>query len=230
MITPLRTIIVDDDPDVVDIHRQFVDAYPGFVVVGDSSTGAGAMDLISQLNPDVMLLDFYLPDCSGLDVLRKLRSERSHWVEVVAVTAARDAASVREARALGVRYYLAKPFTAAALRERLDEVVQQYSAIRNTPMSGPLDQRTVDRIIANTPAQRTPAPKGLSESTLHRVTVILRSAGAELSAAELAELVGMSRVGARRYLEYLVRHGQAVVEPHYGATGRPVHRYRATNQ
>jgi len=228
MIPPLRTLIVDDDVAVADIHRQFVNAHPGFVVVGESQTGAGALEQIARLVPDVMLLDFYLPDFSGLEVLRRLRSDGSQRTEVIAVTAARDMASVREARESGVRHYLVKPFTATALRERLDEVVQQHAAMRGNGSGGPLDQQAVDRIITRMPAQGAQAPKGLSESTLDRVTAALRSAGTDLSAAELAERIGMSRVGARRYLEHLAARGQAVVEPRYGATGRPVNRYRST--
>jgi response regulator of citrate/malate metabolism len=120
MIGPLRTLIVDDDAAVADIHRQFVDAHPGFVVVGEAQTGAEAVEQITRLEPDVMLLDFYLPDFSGLEVLRRLRISHSHRIEVIAVTAARDLTSVREARASGVRHYLVKPFTATVLRERLD--------------------------------------------------------------------------------------------------------------
>ncbi len=101
--------------------------------------------------------------------------------------------------------------------------------MRGNASGGPLDQRTVDQIIASMPAQRVHAPKGLSESTLNRVTTALRAAGTDLSAAELAERIGMSRVGARRYLECLVARGEALVEPRYGATGRPVHRYRSAN-
>lgn len=229
MIAPLRTLIVDDDVAVADIHLQFVDAHPGFVVVGEAQTGAGAIEQIARVDPEVMLLDFYLPDFSGLEVLRRLRIERSQRIEVIAVTAARDMASVREARASGVRHYLVKPFTAMALRERLDEVVQQHTAMRGSLSGGPLDQLTVDRILTSRPAQRGQAPKGLSESTLDRVTAALRSAGTDLSAAEVAERIGMSRVGARRYLEHLVARGQAIVEPRYGATGRPVHRYRSSS-
>lgn len=228
MTVPLRTLIVDDDAAVADIHRQFVNAHPGFVVVGESQTGVGALEQIARLRPDVILLDFYLPDFSGLEVLRRLRIERRQRIEVIAVTAARDMTSVRQARASGVRHYLVKPFTATALRERLDEVVQEHAAMRGSPSAGPLDQQAVDPIITSTPAFRVQPPKGLSEATLDRVNAALRAAGTDLSAGELAERIGMSRVGARRYLEHLVARGQAVVEPRYGATGRPVHRYRSS--
>lgn len=223
----LRTLIVDDDFAVAKIHREFVDAHPGFVVVGEAHTGATALDSIDRLDPDLVLLDVYLPDFSGLEVLSRLRLERARYTEVIAVTAARDLASVREARANGVRHYLVKPFTASALRERLDDVARQYAKLDSTRRGEPLDQHTVDDILAGSPARRPLPPKGLSAATLEFVTTTLQAAPGDLSASEVAAKIGMSRVGARRYLEHLASTGIASVEPRYGSTGRPEHRYRA---
>lgn len=222
----LRTLIVDDDLAVARIHRQFVDSHPGFTAIGEAYTGAAALDQIERLNPDVVLLDVYLPDFSGLEVLSRLRIERARQIEVIAVTAARDLSSVREARAHGVRHYLVKPFTASALRQRLDEVVRQHTAVHQVARGEPLDQRAVDDIITSATSTRALPPKGLAPATLNLVTTTLQDANRDLSASEVAEQIGMSRVGARRYLEHLVSRGLASVEPRYGSTGRPEHRYR----
>lgn len=228
MSTKLRAVIVDDDIAVAEIHRQFVTSHPAFAVVGEAHSGAEALAQIELLNPDVVLLDFYLPDFSGLEVLRRLRVERGRQPEVIAVTAARDLDSVREARVNGVRHYLVKPFTASVLFERLDEVARQYATMHRGQRGEPLDQRTVDEIIASTPGRYTPPPKGLSDATLQRIAIALRSAEADLSAAELADRVGMSRVSARRYLEHLVNIGRATLAPRYGSTGRPENRYHSS--
>jgi response regulator of citrate/malate metabolism len=227
--TQLRTLIVDDDIDVARIHWQFVASHPGFSVVGEAHSGAEAFGQIERLNPHVVLLDFYLPDFSGLELLSRLRIERGRQLEVIAVTAARDLASVREARAHGVRHYLVKPFTASALFERLDEVAREYATMHRTQHDQPLDQRTVDEIIASTSGRYVPPPKGLADATLQRVAIALQTAKNDLSAAEVAELVGMSRVSARRYLEHLVNLGRATLEPRYGGTGRPENRYRSAS-
>lgn len=227
MTAPLRTLIVDDDFAVARIHRQFVDAHSGFQAVGEAHSGASALEAIERLDPDLVLLDVYLPDFSGLEVLSRLRLERARYIEVIAVTAARDLASVREARANGVRHYLVKPFTASALRERLDDVALQHAKLHNTRRGEPLDQHTVDDILSGVPPRRALPPKGLSAATLEFVTDTLRAAGGDLSASEVAEKIGMSRVGARRYLEHLALSGVATVEPRYGTAGRPEHRYRA---
>ncbi|MEO7006385.1 MAG: response regulator [Terrimesophilobacter sp.] len=224
----LRAMIVDDDLAVAEIHRQFVASHPAFTVVGEAHSGTEALVQIERLNPDLVLLDFYLPDFSGLEVLSRLRVERGRQFEVIAVTAARDLTSVREARANGVRHYLVKPFTASALFERLDEVARQYATINRGQRGEPLDQRTVDEIIASATGRYTPPPKGMSDATLQRIVIALQGAGADLSAAELADRVGMSRVSARRYLEHLVGIGRATLAPRYGSTGRPQNRYRSS--
>lgn len=225
--TQLRTLIVDDDIDVARIHWQFVASHKSFTVVGEAHSGTEALSQIERLNPDVVLLDFYLPDFSGLELLSRLRIERGRQLEVIAVTAARDMASVREARANGVRHYLVKPFTASALFERLDEVAREYATLHRTHHDQPLDQRTVDEIIASSSGRYVPPPKGLADATLQRVAIALQTSKNDLSAAEVAELVGMSRVSARRYLEHLVNLGRATLQPKYGGAGRPENRYRS---
>ena len=226
MRAKLRVVIVEDDLGVALINREFVSSQQDFTVVGEAHTGTEAVDLIENLKPDVVLLDFYLPDFSGLEVLSRLSPDLSSGMEVIAVTAARDVDSVRQARARGVRHYLVKPFMASALFERLEEVARQFDTVRRTSGGRPLDQQSVDAIIASATGRYAPPPKGLSEVTLQRVH--LQGAGTDVSAAELAELVGMSRVGVRRYLEHLVGVGRATLTPRYGS-GRPENRYSAAS-
>lgn len=229
MSSKLRAVIIDDDIAVAEIHHQFVASHPAFVVVGEAHSGQEALEQIERLNPEVLLLDFYLPDFSGLELLSRLRVERSGRLEVIAVTAARDLASVREARANGVRHYLVKPFTAASLFERLDEVARQHATMHRSHHGEPLDQRSIDEIIASAAGRYTPPPKGMSDATLQRIVIVLQAADTDLSAAELATLVGLSRVSARRYLEHLVGLGRATLAPRYGSTGRPENRYRTSH-
>lgn len=226
-MTRLRAIIVDDDFAVARIHRGIVESHPAYIVVGEAYTGRDALEMIARLSPDVVLLDVYLPDISGLDVLARIRQDQSRSIEVIAVTAARDLDTVRTASASGVRHYLVKPFTSSALRERLDSIVDSRKAMKRSASGGPLDQHAVDQILTTGAAlRRTQPPKGYSAATLERVIATLATQENDVSAAELAARIGMSRVGARRYLEHLVTSGQAVVEPRYGSTGRPEHRYR----
>ncbi|MGW4927561.1 response regulator [Agromyces sp. NPDC004153] len=224
-MTGIRVVIVDDDFAVADVHRGFVDAIDGFTVVAVAHTGLEAIAAIEAHRPDLVLLDVYLPDQSGLDVLRRLRAADDR-VEVIAVTAARDLDSVRTARLLGVRHYLVKPFTGAVLAERLEEVRRGITADRGAA-AAPLDQRAVDRMLGTAgPERRAPLPKGLSRPSLDRVAAAFAGLVGDASAAEVAAALGMSRVSARRYLEHLVELGAAEVSPRYGSAGRPENRYR----
>jgi response regulator of citrate/malate metabolism len=68
-------------------------------------------------------------------------------------------------------------------------------------------------------------PKGLSRPTLVAVIEALSSSQEDVSAEGMALQLGLSRVSARRYLEYLVAQGFARLTPRYGAAGRPENRY-----
>lgn len=232
---PVRVLVVDDDFAVASIHRRYVETLPGFVVVGEAHQGSDALRAVEELRPDLVLLDIYLPDISGVEVLRRLRSDATgQQVDVIAVTASREVETVRAAMAGGVVHYLIKPFTLAALQERLiayaaqrrelDQLTGEAGAVR--------DQEQVDRLLAPGAPRHRPAtdlPKGLSAHTLALVETTLRDAGRALSAGEAGDLCGLSRVSARRYLEHLATQGKAQVRPRYGSAGRPEHGYRWIN-
>ena len=84
----IGVLIVDDDFMVAKVHAGFVSALEGFEVVGTASSGAEALAEIARLQPDLVLLDVYLPDMTGLEVLRRLRAGGSP-VEVIVISAAR---------------------------------------------------------------------------------------------------------------------------------------------
>ncbi|MEW1841748.1 response regulator [Nonomuraea angiospora] len=217
-MSDIRVLVVDDDFMVARIHSGYVARVPGFRVVSVAHSGADALTAAAELRPDLVLLDIYLPDMSGLEVLKQL-----HGVDVLMISAARDVPTVREAMRGGAVNYLIKPFTAAALTDRL----QQYADTRRrlTAIGPEARQDDVDRLFGS-PKTAAPMPKGLSAATCELVAETLREAGRDLSATETAELTGLSRVSVRRYLEYLCVAGQAEFRPRYGTAGRPEHRYR----
>ncbi|MFG3194805.1 response regulator [Streptomyces sp. NPDC048208] len=218
---PIRVLVVEDDPVAADAHVLYVGRVPGFVAVGRAGTGAAARRVLDRTPVDLLLLDLHLPDVHGLQLARSLRAA-GHQADVIAVTSARDLAVVREGVSLGVVQYVLKPFTFATLRDRLLRYAEYHAAAGEA--SG---QDEVDRALA---ALRTPAPaalpKGLSAPTLQRVTAVLRNSPTGLTAAGVAESVGISRITARRYLEHLVTTARAARSPQYGQVGRPELVYR----
>lgn len=227
---PWRVLVVDDDPAVAAVHQGYVSRLPEFVSVGVVHRGDDVLPAVRRTAPHLVLLDVHLPDRSGIDVLRELRARRVP-VDVLAITAAREVETVREAMAGGVVGYLVKPFPLGTFAERLRDYARHRERVLAAER-GPLQQSEVDRLLGVAPSpERVPVPaqlpKPLSRRTMDLVASTLESSEAEdLSAAEVAERCGLSRVSARRYLDHLERTGQAVVQPRYGRAGRPENGYR----
>lgn len=230
-----RVLVVDDDFMVAKLHSRYVSALDGFTVVGVAHTGAEALSAARRLRPDLVLLDIFLPDMDGIQVLRELRAaeERdgdTRSADALFITAARDAGVVRAALRAGALHYLIKPFHRSALQEQL----QHVASLRNRLDA--LDearqearQEDVDRIFGTRPPGSRELPKGLAAHTADLVERVLRDHPAGLSASECAEAGTLSRVSARRYLEYFAETGRAEVSLRYGGTGRPERRYRAVS-
>jgi response regulator of citrate/malate metabolism len=217
-----EVLVVDDDFMVADIHRRFVDRVDGFHAVGVAHTGAEALERATALTPDLVLLDVYLPDMTGLDVLHRLRA-RGDRVGVVMITAARELDTVAGALDGGAADYLIKPFEFDQFRDKLDAFAARMDALASAAGA---DQSLIDTLFGTPGAPRVERlPKGLGTETGRLVLAAVAAAG-EVSAAECAELVGISRVSARRYLEHYLGTGELELRLRYGA-GRPERRYRA---
>ncbi len=217
----LRTLVVDDVPAVASLHGRFVAAHPQCELVGTAGTGPEAVAAVRALTPDLVLLDVYLPGFSGIEALRAVRADGTvPQPEVIAVTAARDVDTVRDARMMGVRHYLVKPFTAHELHERISDVIADQK--RQAAAATHLDQVAVDADFR--PTGRRPLPKGLTRETLELVRASLARVEAG-SAADVATELGLSRVSCRRYLEHLADEGSAKRTLDYSTSGRPSTRY-----
>lgn len=220
----IRTLIVDDDFMSASIHRSYIDRIAGFEAVGEAHSGREALELVHRLRPDLVLLDIYLPDMSGLDVLRRLRQDVEAGADVVAVTAAKDVKTLRAAMQGGVVHYVVKPFLFETFRDRLE----RYAALKQRlERLREASQGDVDYLFSLLRVEgRDRLPKGISAPTLGLVVAAARDSECEVSAVDVAERAGISRGTARRYLEYLESLGSVELTLRYGATGRPEHLYR----
>ena len=226
MTSPSReydVLVVDDDFMVARIHTRYLATVDGFRVVDTVHTGTDALAALERHHPDLMLLDVYLPDMTGIDVLRRTRQDFPD-VDVIVVTAARELDTVREAMQGGAVSYLIKPFEYEALGERLKHFRHTRVMLDNAKN---VDQKQIDQLFGLPPEAPTAdkeLPKGLSRQTATAVLELLSPEQA-ISATECAGRIGLSRVSARRYLEYLENNGIAEVSLKYGA-GRPERLYR----
>ncbi|MBA4862378.1 response regulator [Streptomyces sp. PSKA54] len=218
----IEVLVVDDDVRVAQVNAAYVDKIPGFRVAAKAHSAAEALRRVEELAVDLVLLDHYLPDETGLELVRRLR-ERGHQTDVIMVTAARDVATVQAAMRHGALQYLVKPFSFAGLRAKLDA----YATLRRTLDSGgEAEQSEVDRIFGALSATAAPElPKGHSPTTAELVRRALMAATGPLSAQELADRTQLSRQTAQRYLKLLERSGRVRLSLKYGETGRPEHRY-----
>lgn len=226
-MSEIRTLIVDDDFAVGRLHGTFLEQLPGFTLVGSELTAAAALGRLRQGGIDLLLLDLYLPDTSGIDLLRRIRADANLRVDVLMVSAAHETELVEQAGELGVFDFLLKPFTRDDFAARLQAYAawaQQRARMRER---GEVSQAQVDALLATGahPAPKS-TPKGLSAASRDRVISALRQQAAAVTANELADATGLSRVSARRYLQLLVHEGLVEMQPRYGETGRPQHEYR----
>lgn len=215
-------LVVDDDFMVAEIHRRFVEQVEGFRAVGVARTGTEALSAARDLRPQLILLDVYLPDMTGLEVLQRLRSEGDR-VGVIMITAARELDTVKGALDGGAADYLIKPFEFPQLKAKLEAFAARADALET---AGGVDQSLIDSLFGgHAAASPEVLPKGLGAETGRLVLDAVRDAG-EVSAAECADVVGISRVSARRYLEHYLSTGALELRLQYGV-GRPERRYRS---
>ena len=221
----IRTLVVDDDYRVAKVHAASVDRIERFTSVGEAHSVAEALALIQALQPKLLLLDLYLPDGGGLQLIRSLPElDLPVRPDFIVITAARDIDSVRQAIQLGAMYYLVKPFGFVQLREQLEAYRQLHDGLQEATVA---TQKTVDSLygLMRTPGARA-TERGRLSPTATQVLDHVRASGAGLSATEVAALLGVSRATAQRHLAQLVRAGLVDLRLNYGSTGRPEHRYR----
>ncbi|UHA75090.1 response regulator [Paenibacillus sp. 481] len=246
----ITAMIVEDDEIASKIVEQFAQRN-SFRVIATASTGQQALDLLEVFTPQIVLLDVYLPDMSGIELLWNIR-RKHRGVDIILITAANDADTVSEAIRGGVFGYLIKPI----MIDRFNDMLQRYTTVRKQLRTGLLMEQTeVDRLfipgdkstgskrdttlLTVTPLAATTGgassssflaatmlPKGIDKLTLKRLRDHLNHTRDAVSADELAALAGMSHSTVRRYLEFMVSQQELEIDIIYGTVGRPERKYK----
>ncbi|HHY27600.1 MAG TPA: response regulator [Desulfitobacterium dehalogenans] len=222
-------ILVEDDPMVMEVNEGFIKRIGGFRICGKARTGKKALEIIRDLRPRLVILDIYLPDLNGIQILKEIR-QLGIPTDIILITAAQDVATVQAGLRFGVVDYIIKPFKYERIHTALNNYYSYAEQLQNR---WEINQEDLDRLIKIHPHQDTLAtrsreelPKGLREITLQQVYNFLKETPIGLSAEEVAEGVGLARVTARRYLEYLEKIDRVLLETQYGAVGRPINKYK----
>jgi response regulator of citrate/malate metabolism len=233
-VTDILVLVVEDEPVAAAAHAAYVGRLDGFTLAGTATDGQSALRLLSEFSAagrpvDLVLLDMNLPDLHGLDIARRMRAS-GLFADIIAITAVRELNIVRSAVAIGVVQYLIKPFTFSTFSDKLGNYRLFHQQLASSESGGPksgASQSEVDQAFASLRApSELPLPKGLAPSTLESVKDFLTKQSGAVSASEVMDELGMSRVTARRYLEYLADAGTVSRTARYGAPGRPENEYR----
>ncbi len=221
----IEVLIIEDDPRIADIHRRFIDKMDGFVVVGSAHTGAEAKDWVVSMKPDLILLDVYLPDMMGTELMTFIHTESAD-TDIIFITAAAEVNVVKQAFRGGVIDYILKPLTF----DRFQESLYAYQEKRKTLSShGKLQEESIQLlwhpVKPPNSTDGTLTPKGIDPITMDKVVVQLKQQTQGITAEKMGLASGLSRSTARRYLEFLVSESKARAELIYGTIGRPERRY-----
>ena len=221
----VKAIIIEDDPMVAAINKKYLSKNESIEVVKTFSNGADALTYLKNYPVDLVLLDVYMPQISGIELLRTIRKERI-LVDVIMITAANDIKSVDIALKLGIIDYLIKPFDFA----RFQQAIQKYFIKRNLvsqKADSVISQSDLDQILHQSPVlEHADLEKGLQQKTLDIIQNFLKKhRGEYFSTDELAQRVGFSRVTVQRYLNYLDSKKIVKSTVNYETKGRPGIKY-----
>jgi response regulator of citrate/malate metabolism len=223
--TSLRVMVIDDDFMIAKMHGKYIASQHGYDFIGTAFNYEQALSQVTELHPDLLLLDVYLPDSSGIDLVRTIRS-RNIPCDIILITAAKEREIVEEGFRLGIFDYLFKPFDL----EHLQNTLMKYAQFKMRLSSGdPLNQETLDnlkKLRAPDAAASIPFHKGIDIRTLDRIKQYLVEIKEFQNVDQIARRAGVSRSTVRNYMTYLVE--ERIVEEYlqYGTIGRPQRLYR----
>jgi len=220
----IKAAIAEDDFRIADIHEKFLEKFEEIDVIGKSLNGEETLKILKESNPDLLILDVYMPDKLGTELLPIIR-EQFPKVSIIMVTAATDKAFLEKALGYGVDYYLIKPVNRDRFEQVIGEYIRKHSLLNSRQE---VDQGYVDLLFEKNKidkAGNAGLPKGIDEITLGKVKNVLLVKNSGLSAEEVGKEIGASRITARRYLEYLASVQAAKTEVVYGIVGRPERKY-----
>jgi len=228
VVNPIQVMIVEDDPVGAKIYKQFTEKIEGFEISAVANSGNEAIAYLQTFKPQLILLDIYLPDMNGIDLLRAIRM-KYRGIDIIPITAANDAETVTEAIRGGVFSYLIKPID---VKKFTDELTRYKLTMEQLQIKKTMDQKEIDSFFSladnSNPkqTQRKQLPKGIDKFTLMRVRDKLRFENGSVSAEELAVQLGITDSTARKYLEYLSAIDEMEVDIQYGSVGRPERKYK----
>jgi two-component system response regulator CitB len=221
-------LIVEDESNIAEFHSYYIEQNPRYKAVGIAKNLAEARIMIRILKPKLVLLDNYLPDGKGIDLLKEITGSKD-VPDVIFITAANDVETIREAVRCGTFDYILKPISYDRLHDSLQRYAQYTSSLRSHDN---INQRHVDALFnfQSKTERNQQLPKGIDELSLELVTRAFADNALTYTADSLGKELGLSKTTSRRYLEYLLARGLVKAEIQHGRVGRPERVYRKSSE
>lgn len=223
----IKVVIVEDDLMVAAINKQYIQKTPGLDVVATFHNGKDAWEFLKNTEVQLLILDLYMPNISGLELLQKIR-EAKYQIDVIMVTAANDVEILDTALHLGILDYLVKPFK----YERFSKAIDKYLLKNKMIKSGiNFKQEDVDELInlkqESYVKKQMELSKGLQDKTIYLIRGYMNERKNEfLTSEEISAHTGLSKVTVRRYMNYFIESNEVISEVDYKTGGRPSIKYK----
>lgn len=118
-----KILVVDDDADFLDIVTQILQKIPE-TEVRTTSSGFDAGILVAEWFPDLILLDFMIPDLNGFEVTKKIRANpRLRRIPIFAVTSITDPDELEKVKNCGVNAVITKPIESESFLKKIERVL-----------------------------------------------------------------------------------------------------------
>ena len=221
----IPVLIVEDIKEMSSLLSEHISTLYRYQVVGIAPSIADARMMINHLKPSLIILDNFLPDGTGLDLLKSLRS-KDNPVDVIFVTAANDSETAVTAIRYGAFDYLLKPFSLNQISDSLGRYYEFNKSVFIEKDEN-INQSFVKRIYNTHLTSDSTAnhPKGIDAITLEKVLSAFAE-GEVYTSEMISEKTAISRTTARRYLEYATNIGHLSADIVHGKVGRPQRYFR----
>ncbi|MFS8797734.1 response regulator transcription factor [Synechococcus sp. R70.1] len=176
MNAPKRLLVVDDDPNLVLLVKDYLE-FRGYEVVA-ASNGLEALEVMRRLTPDLIICDVMMPEMDGYTFVQTLRSDRAtDWIPVIFLSARGQTADRVRGLNAGADAYLVKPFEPEELVAQVEATLKHTE--RLLQMQGAPVQPAIqlDREVELTPTE----------------TKVLQYVARGMSNREIAQVMGVSQ-------------------------------------
>lgn len=210
MHNPIRILSIDDEPDIRYALKAIFD-FEGWIALMAPDVPVG-LKLFQQYQPDLVLIDYHLPNINGIEGVRRLRN-LSSTVPILVFTIDESQEVANRFLEAGATDFALKPIKAPDLISRIHLHIRLLES-----------QKKPETL------KELPLAKGIGLPTLQRIMEFFQGQKTFLTVNQIADSTGFAYQTTYRYLQYMVSVDLAEVCSTYGKIGRPKQGYRLKSQ